>query len=50
MAGLTTADVAQRLAAGLGNASSVRSSRTVGNIVRANVFTVFNALLTALSW
>ena len=36
------------MAAGLTNATTVRTSRTVGEIVRANVFTVFNGLLAAL--
>lgn len=46
--GLSAADVAERVAAGLTNATTVRTSRTVGEIVRANVFTVFNGLLAAL--
>jgi cation-transporting ATPase E len=47
-AGLSAAEVAERVAAGLTNATTVRTSRTVGEIVRANVFTVFNGLLVAL--
>ncbi|HVD87463.1 MAG TPA: hypothetical protein VNB91_01045, partial [Jatrophihabitantaceae bacterium] len=47
-AGLTAAQVAERVAAGRTNAVEVRTSRTVGEIVRANVFTPFNGLLTAL--
>ena len=47
-AGLTTAEVAERVADGLANVSTIRTSRTVGEIVRANVFTVFNGLLAAL--
>ncbi|WP_344687919.1 cation-translocating P-type ATPase [Blastococcus jejuensis] len=47
-AGLSAAEVAERVAAGLTNATTVRTSRTVGEIVRANVFTVFNGLLAAL--
>ena len=46
--GLTAADVAERVALGRTNATSLRTSRTVGEIVRANVFTVFNALLITL--
>jgi cation-transporting P-type ATPase E len=46
--GLTAAEVAQRTASGLTNASTVRTSRTVLEIVRANVFTFFNGLLAAL--
>ena len=47
-AGLTAAQVADRVAAGRTNAVEVRTSRTIGEIVRSNVFTVFNGLLTAL--
>ncbi|MGY1753513.1 HAD-IC family P-type ATPase [Blastococcus sp. SYSU D01042] len=46
--GLTAAQVAERVAAGQTNASTVRTSRTVGEIVRANVLTFFNGLLAAL--
>jgi cation-transporting P-type ATPase E len=46
--GLTAAQVAERVAAGRTNAVEQRTSRTVGEIVRTNVFTVFNGLLTAL--
>lgn len=46
--GLTTAQVAERVAAGRTNAVQVRTSRTFGQIVRANVFTFFNGLLGAL--
>jgi cation-transporting P-type ATPase E len=46
--GLTAAEVADRVAGGLTNATTTRTSRTVGQIVRANVFTVFNALLVTL--
>ena len=42
--GLTAAQVAERVAAGRTNAVEVRTSRTFGQIVRANVFTFFNAL------
>ena len=47
-AGLSAAEVAERVAAGQTNATTVRTSRTVGEIVRANVLTVFNGLLAAL--
>jgi cation-transporting ATPase E len=46
--GLSSAEVAARFAAGRTNAVKVRSSRTVGEIVRANVLTVFNGLLATL--
>ncbi|WP_197022352.1 cation-translocating P-type ATPase [Candidatus Blastococcus massiliensis] len=46
--GLTSAEVAERVAAGRTNASTVRTSRTTGEIVRANAFTFFNGLLAAL--
>src|SRR6476619_7619769 len=51
--GLTAAQVADRVAAGRTNAVEVRTSRTIGEIVRTNVFSGFNGLLTALcraSW
>ncbi|MGY1605037.1 HAD-IC family P-type ATPase [Geodermatophilus sp. SYSU D00815] len=47
-AGLSGAEVAERVAAGLTNAATVRTSRTVLEIVRANVLTFFNGLLAAL--
>jgi cation-transporting ATPase E len=43
--GLTDAEVADRETQGLANVSSERTSRTFGDIVRANVFTRFNAIL-----
>ncbi|WP_093837848.1 HAD-IC family P-type ATPase [Streptomyces aidingensis] len=46
--GLTAADVAQRVARGEVNDVPVRSSRSVKEIVRANVFTLFNAVIGAL--
>lgn len=46
--GLSEAEAAARLAAGLGNRAGGRVSRTFGEIVRANVFTRFNALLGSL--
>ncbi|MEH0577775.1 MULTISPECIES: HAD-IC family P-type ATPase [Streptomyces] len=46
--GLTAAEVADRVARGQVNDVPVRSSRTVGEIVRANVFTRFNAIIGVL--
>ncbi|MEU9405409.1 cation-translocating P-type ATPase [Streptomyces sp. NPDC048281] len=46
--GLTTAEVAQRIARGEVNDVPVRSSRSFGEIVRANVFTRFNAIIGVL--
>ncbi|WP_208104021.1 HAD-IC family P-type ATPase [Modestobacter roseus] len=46
--GLRAGDVATRVAAGQTNATTVRTSRTIGEIVRANVLTFFNGLLVAL--
>ncbi|MFE7646215.1 HAD-IC family P-type ATPase [Streptomyces phaeoluteigriseus] len=46
--GLTTAEVAERVARGQVNDVPVRSSRSVGEIVRANVFTRFNAIIGVL--
>lgn len=48
LGGLTSVEVAERVRAGQTNASDTRTSRTVGEIVRANVFTVFNGLLVTL--
>ncbi|MBB3157788.1 cation-transporting ATPase E [Microbacterium proteolyticum] len=45
--GLSAADVAERVAAGQTNAFSADSSRSAWNIVRANVFTLFNAIVAA---
>lgn len=47
-AGLTTADVAERIAAGQVNDVPVRSGRTVAEIVRANLFTRINAIMGVL--
>ncbi|WP_374612590.1 HAD-IC family P-type ATPase, partial [Gordonia sp. (in: high G+C Gram-positive bacteria)] len=47
-AGLTAAEVAQRVAAGQVNALPDRSGRSVADIVRANVFTRINAILGVL--
>lgn len=46
--GLPAAVVAERVAAGETNATQLRTSRTLLEIVRANVFTFFNGLLAAL--
>ncbi|MET0420849.1 MAG: HAD-IC family P-type ATPase, partial [Acidimicrobiia bacterium] len=43
--GLSTAAVAQRTSEGRVNDTGERTSRTIGEIVRANVFTRFNAIL-----
>lgn len=45
--GLSTAAVAERVAAGHTNAFTADSSRSAWNIVRANVFTLFNAIVAA---
>ncbi|GAY09353.1 HAD-IC family P-type ATPase [Pseudonocardia sp. N23] len=46
--GLTAAEVAERVAAGQTNDVPARASRSVGEIVRANVFTRFNAIVGVL--
>ncbi|MGY4972285.1 HAD-IC family P-type ATPase [Streptomyces nigrescens] len=46
--GLTTAEVAERVARGEVNDVPVRSSRSAAEIVRANVFTRFNAIIGVL--
>ncbi|MGI5398186.1 HAD-IC family P-type ATPase [Streptomyces sp. CA-135486] len=46
--GLTTAEVAERVARGEVNDVPVRSSRSLTEIVRANVFTRFNAIIGVL--
>ncbi|BCL28871.1 HAD-IC family P-type ATPase [Streptomyces aurantiacus] len=46
--GLTTAEVAERVARGEINDVPVRSSRSAADIVRANVFTRFNAIIGVL--
>ncbi|MEU5898008.1 cation-translocating P-type ATPase [Streptomyces venezuelae] len=46
--GLTSAEVAERVARGEVNDVPVRSSRSLGEIVRANVFTRFNAIIGVL--
>ncbi|MCG0064266.1 cation-translocating P-type ATPase [Streptomyces tricolor] len=47
-AGLTGVEVADRVRRGLVNDVPVRSSRSLGEIVRANVFTRFNAIIGVL--
>ncbi|MCU1351376.1 MAG: ATPase, P-type (transporting), superfamily, subfamily [Acidimicrobiales bacterium] len=46
--GLTAEQVRERVAAGLVNVADDRTSRTFGEIVRANVLTRFNAILVTL--
>ena len=46
MRGLTSAEVAERVAAGLVNTPADGTSRSLGSILRANVLTLFNLLLT----
>lgn len=45
--GLSAAEVAERIAAGKTNAFTPDSSRSAWNIVRANVFTLFNGIVFA---
>lgn len=44
--GLSSADVTSRIDAGLTNAVKEDTSRSVASIARANIFTLFNAILT----
>lgn len=46
--GLTREEVAERVAAGLVNRQSRRTGRSVGTIIRTNVFTRINAILGVL--
>ncbi|HNP58086.1 MAG TPA: HAD-IC family P-type ATPase [Gordonia sp. (in: high G+C Gram-positive bacteria)] len=46
--GLTAAQVAQRVSAGQVNVAGEKTGRTVGEIIRANVFTRINAMLGVL--
>jgi cation-transporting ATPase E len=46
--GLSGAEVADRRARGLANVTAERPTRTIGQIVRANILTRFNALLGAM--
>ena len=45
--GLTTAEVAERIARGETNAFRAHTSRSAWSIIRANVFTLFNAIVAA---
>ncbi|GAA1963103.1 HAD-IC family P-type ATPase [Agromyces allii] len=45
--GLTSAEVAQRVADGRTNAFTQQSSRSVASIIRANVLTLFNGIIAA---
>src|SRR5690349_1831180 len=45
--GLSAAEVTERVAAGRTNAYTADSSRSAWNIVRANVFTLFNGIVFA---
>lgn len=45
--GLTAAQVQERVAAGRVNTQTQPSSRSVGDILRENIFTLFNGILTA---
>ena len=46
--GLTSAEVAERVARGQVNVTDDRSTRTLGEILRANVLTRFNAIVASL--
>ncbi|HXY94073.1 MAG TPA: HAD-IC family P-type ATPase [Acidimicrobiia bacterium] len=46
--GLTTAEVRERVERGQVNDTGERTSRTLGEILRANIFTRFNAILGAM--
>lgn len=48
VAGLTAAEAAERVAAGHGNRTPRTTSRPVGEILRANLFTRFNAIIIVL--
>ena len=45
--GLTSKEVAQRIESGQSNAVKTSTSRSVQDIVRANVFTLFNGIIFA---
>ncbi|HUW01520.1 MAG TPA: HAD-IC family P-type ATPase [Acidimicrobiales bacterium] len=47
--GLSTAEVADRVASGLVNRTDESSSRSFGDITRANILTRFNAIVAALA-
>ena len=46
--GLTDQEVRERVASGATNDTGERTSRTIGEIIRANIFTRFNAILGAM--
>ena len=46
--GLSSAEVAERRSRGLGNGDGERTSRSVAEILRANIFTRFNFILGVL--
>lgn len=48
LTGLSAADVAERVAAGRANDMPLRSGRSLGQIIRANVFTRINAMIAVL--
>jgi cation-transporting P-type ATPase E len=48
LVGLSTAEAERRRAEGQGNAQPPSTSRTTGQIIRANLFTRFNAILASL--
>lgn len=43
--GLTVKEVSQRIESGQSNAVKISTSRSVKDIVRANVFTLFNGII-----
>lgn len=45
LTGLTSAQVKEQVAAGLGNVTHDQSSRSLGQIIRSNVCTLFNAII-----
>jgi len=47
--GLSGDEAARRRAAGLGNEVDERSARSLGSILKANIFTRFNAVITSLA-
>ena len=49
LTGLTSREVAERRARGLTNRQDQQTSRSIANILRANVLTPFNGLITALA-
>ncbi len=49
MIGLTSEEAKKRQAAGQGNVSHEQTSKTIGEIVRENVFTYFNFIFFVLA-